>query len=162
MTESLPAAARPRILVDGDACPVKDEIYKVAWRVGVPVLVVANAWLRIPDHELLSFELVGGGFDEADDRIVALVAEGTHRELVVTADIELADRSLKAGAGAVLAPTGKPFTEANIGSAMATRAIMADLRADGSQLGGPPPFSARDRSTFLQALDREVMRLGRT
>ncbi len=147
------APSARRILVDGDACPVKDEIYKVAWRVEVPVLIVANAMLRVPDHPLIAFQLVGGGFDEADDRIVALVDARTHRDVVITTDIELADRSLKAGAAAVLAPTGKPFTTANIGSAMATRAIMADLRADGSQRGGPAPFTKADRSRFLQALD---------
>lgn len=150
----------PHILIDGDACPVKDEIYKVALRYKVPVTLVANAWMRMPQHDLFSFKLVSDGFDAADD----FIAESAHAaSVVVTADILLADRCLKAGA-TVLAPNGKPFTEASIGGAIATRAIMADLRAGvGSEnIGGPPPFSKTDRSKFLQALDRELSRLKRT
>jgi uncharacterized protein YaiI (UPF0178 family) len=143
-----------RILVDADACPVKDEIYKVAWRVGVPVTIVSNQHLRVPRHPLVTRVVVGDGFDAADDWIAEASGPGA---IVVTADILLADRCLKAGA-VVLAPTGRPFTAASIGGAIATRAIMADLRAGGDQLGGPAPFSARDRSAFLQALDTALSR----
>jgi uncharacterized protein len=146
-----------RVLVDADACPVKEEIYKVAWRHGVPVVLVANAYLRIPQHPLLSRVVVSDGFDAADDWIAE---RANARTVVVTADILLADRALKAGAR-VLAPTGKPFTTSSIGSAIATRAIMADLRAGGDQLGGPAPFSKTDRSRFLQALDEALVALKR-
>ena len=148
----------PQILVDADACPVKDEIYKVAWRHEVAVKIVSNSRLRVPDHPLIERILVADGFDAADDWI-AEAADAT--SIVVTADILLADRALKAGA-TVLAPTGKPFTTASIGPAIATRAIMADLRAGmGEGIGGPPPFSKADRSQFLQALDTALVRLKR-
>ncbi len=148
----------PQILVDADACPVKDEIYKVAWRHEVAVKIVSNSRLRVPDHPLIERILVADGFDAADDWI-AEAADAT--SIVVTADILLADRALKAGA-TVLAPTGKPFTTASIGPAIATRAIMADLRAGmGEGVGGPPPFSKADRSQFLQALDAALVRLKR-
>ena len=146
-----------RILVDADACPVKEEIYKVAWRHDVAVVVVSNGHLRIPQHPLLSRVVVSDGFDAADDWIAA---EAGAASVVVTADILLADRCLKAGA-TVLAPTGKPFTTSSIGGAIATRAIMADLRAGGDQLGGPAPFAKADRSRFLQALDEALVRLRR-
>jgi uncharacterized protein YaiI (UPF0178 family) len=146
-----------RILVDADACPVKDEIYKVAWRHAVPVTVVSNSRLRIPDHVLIDHVVVGDGFDAADDWIAQAADPAS---IVVTADILLADRCLKAGAS-VLAPNGKPFTASSIGSAIAVRAIMADLRAGGDQIGGPRPFGKSDRSTFLQALDTAVVRLRR-
>lgn len=144
------------ILVDADACPVKDEIYKVAWRHEVRVTVVANSHLRVPDHPLISRVVVSDGFDAADDWIAEAADAGA---VVITADILLADRCLKAGA-AVIGPNGKPFTQDSIGGAIATRAIMADLRvgADGI-MGGPPPFTKADRSTFLQALDRELVKL---
>ncbi|MCW3835249.1 YaiI/YqxD family protein [Sphingomonas canadensis] len=147
----------PRILVDADACPVKEEVYKVAWRREVPVTIVANSWLRVPAHPLISRVVVSDGFDAADDWI-AEAADA--RTVVITADILLADRCLKAGA-AVLAPNGKPFTTSSIGAAIATRAIMADLRAGGEQIGGPPPFAREDRSRFLQALDTALVRLAR-
>ena len=146
-----------RILVDADACPVKDEVYRVAWRHEVPVTIVSNSHLRVPDHALIDRVVVSDGFDAADDWIAAAADEAT---IVVTADILLADRCLKAGA-TVLAPTGKPFTTSSIGAAIATRAIMADLRAGGDQIGGPPPFSKSDRSAFLQALDTTIVRLRR-
>ncbi|WP_066794259.1 YaiI/YqxD family protein [Sphingomonas soli] len=146
-----------RILVDADACPVKDEIYKVAWRHEVPVVIVSNSWLRIPQHPLITRQVVTDGFDAADDWIAE---QADARAIVITADILLADRALKAGA-TVLAPTGKPFTTSSIGSAIATRAIMADLRAGGEQLGGPAPFAAADRSRFLQALDTALVALKR-
>ncbi|NCP12120.1 MAG: YaiI/YqxD family protein [Sphingomonadales bacterium] len=153
------AAARVRILIDADACPVKDESYKVAWRHDVHVTLVANSHLRIPAHPLIDRVVVGDGFDAADDRIAEICeASGATAVIVVTADILLADRCLKAGA-TVLAPTGKPFTAASIGPAIATRAIMADLRAGGDQLGGPAPFARADRSRYLQALDAAVVKL---
>ena len=146
-----------QILVDADACPVKDEIYRVAWRHEVPVKVVSNSRLRVPDHPLIERIVVSDGFDAADHWI----AEAANAQsVVVTADILLADRALKAGA-TVLANTGKPFTMASIGPAIATRAIMADLRAGGDQIGGPAPFSKADRSQFLQALDSALVRLKR-
>ena len=147
----------PRILVDADACPVKDEIYKVAWRHEVPVTIVANAFIRIPAHPLITRMVVSDGFDAADDWIAE---QSGPDAIVITADILLADRALKAGA-TVLSPNGKPFTQASIGSAIAVRAIMADLRAGGEQLGGPAPFAKTDRSRFLQALDTAIVALKR-
>jgi len=147
----------PRILVDADACPVKDEIYKVAWRHAVPVTIVSNSHLRIPDHPLIGRVVVSDGFDAADDWI-AQACDG--EAVVITADILLADRCLKAGA-TVIAPNGRPFTASSIGGAIATRAIMADLRAGGEQIGGPSPFTKADRSTFLQALDTALVRMKR-
>ena len=147
----------PRILVDADACPVKEEIYKVAFRRSVPVIIVSNAHIRIPAHELISRVVVSDGFDAADDWIVEQAAPDA---VCVTADILLADRCLKAGA-VVLSPTGKPFTENSIGAAIATRAIMADLRAGGDAIGGPAPFTKTDRSRFLSALDEALFRMER-
>lgn len=146
------------ILVDADACPVKEEIYKVAFRHGVPVTVVSNSPIRVPQHELISRVVVSDGFDAADDWIAERAAPGA---VCITADILLADRCLKAGA-TVIAPNGKPFTPSSIGSAIATRAIMADLRAGGDAIGGPPPFAKTDRSRFLSALDEALVRLKRT
>ena len=146
-----------RILVDADACPVKDEVYRVAWRREVPVTVVSNSWLRVPDHPLIERVVVSDAFDAADDWIVEHADE---RTVVVTGDILLAGRCLKAGA-AVLGSNGKPFTSASIGGAIATRAIMADLRAGAGVTGGPAPFAKADRSRFLQALDAALVRLGR-
>ncbi len=145
------------ILVDADACPVKEEVYKVAFRHAVPVTIVSNSPIRVPAHPLIARELVGSGFDAADDWIAERADAQT---VVVTADILLADRCLKNGA-AVLAPNGRPFTTASIGGAIATRAIMADLRAGGDVIGGPPPFSKTDRSRFLSALDETLVRLKR-
>ncbi|WP_432423376.1 YaiI/YqxD family protein [Sphingomonas lycopersici] len=145
------------ILVDADACPVKEEVYKVAFRHAVPVTIVSNSPIRVPAHPLIARELVGSAFDAADDWIAERADAQT---VVVTADILLADRCLKNGA-AVLAPNGRPFTTASIGGAIATRAIMADLRAGGDVIGGPPPFSKTDRSRFLSALDETLLRLKR-
>ncbi len=147
----------PRILVDADACPVKEEIYKVAFRREVPVAVVSNMRLRVPEHPLIERIVVSDAFDAADDWIAEAAGP---LSVAVTADILLADRCLKAGA-TVLGPTGKPFTPASIGGAIATRAIMADLRAGGDIIGGPAPFAKADRSRFLQALDEALVRLGR-
>ena len=151
--------ARPvTILVDADACPVKEEIYRVAARRKVPVSVVSNSPFRVPVGPLVERVVVDGGFDAADDWIAERADE---RAVVVTADILLADRCLKAGAS-VIAPNGKPFTAASIGAAVATRAIMADLRAGlGEGIGGPPPFAKQDRSRFLSALDEVLVRIRR-
>jgi uncharacterized protein YaiI (UPF0178 family) len=152
------SASPLRILVDADACPVKDEIYRVAMRHRAPVTVVSNSGMRIPRDPLIDQVVVDGGFDAADNWI----AEASNgRCIVVTSDILLAERCLKADA-TVIAPTGKPFTRASIGSAIAVRAIMNDLRAGGDQIGGPAPFSKADRSRFLQVLDTELTRLART
>jgi uncharacterized protein YaiI (UPF0178 family) len=149
----------PIILVDADACPVRDEVYKVAWRHEVPVRIVSNSWPRVPAHPLIERVTVSDSFDAADDWIVAHV---TPAAIVVTGDILLADRCLKAGAAAVIAPNGRPFTPASIGAAVATRAIMADLRAGADGIaGGPAPFAKADRSRFLSALDAALVRLKR-
>ena len=152
-----------RILVDADACPVKDEVYKVAWRRAVPVTVVSNQRIRIPEHPLIERAVVSDAFDAADDWIAERADAAA---VVITGDILLADRCLKAGA-TVIAHTGRPFTPASIGGAIATRAIMADLRvgAAGNReaiTGGPAPFAKADRSRFLQALDEALIRLERT
>ena len=147
-----------RILIDADACPVKDEVYRVAFRRGVAVRVVSNARIRIPDHPLVERVVVSDAFDAADDWIAD---ESGPRDVVVTGDILLADRALKAGA-MVLGHNGKPFTNSGIGAAIATRAIMADLRAGADGItGGPAPFGKADRSRFLQALDEALARLAR-
>lgn len=146
-----------RILVDADACPVKDEVYRVAWRHEVPVTIVSNSHLRIPDHPLIARQVVSDAFDAADDWIAENADAAT---LVVTADILLADRCLKLGAR-VLSPTGEPFTPNSIGAAVAMRAIMADLRAGGDVVGGPKPFAKSDRSRFLSRLDESIVALRR-
>lgn len=144
-----------QILVDGDACPVKDEIYMVALRHQLPVIVVSNSYFRIPEHPLISRRIVSDGFDAADDWIAEAANAAS---IVVTADIPLADRCLKAGAR-VLGPSGKPFTDDSIGTALATRSIMADRRVGvaGIGAGGPAPFSKADRSRFLSALDAAIV-----
>lgn len=144
-----------KIYVDADACPVKAEIYRVAECHAIPVLVVANSYINVPRVPGISLTVVGSKLDEADDWIAERVGKG---DIVVTNDIPLADRVLKAGAVAI-APNGKLFTENSIGMAMATRAIMQDLRAGGEQLGGPKPFAPADRSRFLQALHEAIVRL---
>ena len=153
-----------RILVDADACPVKEEIYRVGARRKVPVSVVSNSPFRVPVGPLVERVVVHGGFDAADDWIAeraALRHAQGERTVVVTGDILLADRCLKAGA-TVIGHNGRPFTQASIGSAIATRAIMADLRAGmGEGSGGPAPFAKADRSRFLQALDQALVTLER-
>lgn len=146
-----------RILVDADACPVKDEIYRVAERHGVPVAIVANSAFRVPVSPMVERVVVSDAFDAADDWIAERAGPAT---IVVTADILLADRCLKTGA-TVIAPTGKPFTTSSIGAAIATRAIIADLRAGGDVIGGPAPFAKTDRSRFLHALDAALVRMKR-
>ena len=146
------------IFVDADACPVKKEVYRVAQRYRLEVTLVANSSMRVPDERWLELEVVGGGFDAADDWIVEHVQPD---DIVVTADIPLASRCLKEGAS-VIGTTGKPFTEDNIGSAVATRDLLADLRGAGEITGGPPPISKRDRSFFLQKLDEAIQSIRRT
>ena len=149
--------SRPiEILIDADACPVKEEIYKVAFRYEMPVTVVSNQPIRVPRHELIKRVTVNDHYDAADD----YVAEHAHaRAVVVTADILLAERCLKKDA-AVLGPKGEPFTKDSIGGAIAARALMADLRAGVGEIsGGPAPFQKADRSRFLQALDEALVRL---
>jgi len=144
------------VYVDADACPVKAETAKVAQRHGLAVVYVANAWMTIPRGPKLRMQVVSGAFDAADDWI----AEQVRRDdVVITADIPLASRCLKQGAH-VLGPGGKPFTDDNIGNALATRELMADLRAYGVG-GGPPPFDQRDRSRFLEALEQTVRKAQR-
>jgi uncharacterized protein YaiI (UPF0178 family) len=144
----------PAIFVDGDACPVKAEVEKVATRHGLEVTIVSNGGLRPSANPLICHVMVADGADAADDWIAEAAGPSA---VVITADILLADRALKAGAQ-VLAPTGKPFTTSSIGAAIATRAIMADLRAGGDKIGGPAAFSKADRSRFLQALDAALVR----
>ena len=148
-----------QILVDADACPVKDEIYRVADRHQVAVVIVSNSPFRVPDHPLFSRVVVSDAFDAADDYVAERAGA---RTIVVTSDILLADRCVKAGAS-VLGSNGKPFTADAIGAAVAPRAIMADLRAGmGTEnIGGPPPFSKADRSRFLSSLDEILVRLKR-
>jgi uncharacterized protein YaiI (UPF0178 family) len=147
------------ILVDADACPVKDEIYRVAMRREVGVTIVSNSPIRIPQHPLIARTIVSDAFDAADDWIAERAGP---RSIVITGDILLADRCIKAGA-VVIGSNGKPFTAASIGNAVAVRAIMADLRAGAvsDRVGGPPPFSKTDRSRFLSALDEALVRLSR-
>jgi uncharacterized protein len=145
------------IYVDADACPVKAEIYRVAERHRCRVFVVANSFLMVPQNPLFERVIVSAGFDAADDWIAERARRGA---VVVTADIPLAHRCVSAGAD-VIGPTGKPFTEASIGMALATRNLMEDLRAMGDVTGGPRPFSPKDRSAFLSALDLAVVRLKR-
>ena len=140
------------IYIDADACPVKQEVYRVAKRYRLDVTLVANSWMRVPNEQGISLEVVGGGFDEADNWIVENLQA---HDIVITADIPLASRCLKKGA-AVIGPTGRPFTEDNIGLAVATRDLLSDLRGAGEITGGPPPLEKRDRSRFLQQLDEEV------
>ncbi len=151
------AAVKLRILVDGDACPVKDEVYKVAARYRLPVGLVSNSFLRLPRDPLVRQTVVSAEPDAADDFIAERADALT---IVITADILLADRCIKQAA-TVIAPNGKPFTENSIGTAVATRAIMAELRSAGDTVGGPPPFRKQDRSRFLSALDNAVVRLRR-
>lgn len=153
MTAAEPS--RIRIFVDADACPVKDEVYRVAARHGLPVSVVANGFIRVPQDPLIERVAAGAAPDAADDWIAARAGA---TDIVITADVPLASRCVKAGAQ-VIAPTGKPFTEDSIGMAVAVRNLMHDLRSAGEVTGGPRPFSPRDRSTFLSALDQAIRRL---
>ena len=146
------------IFLDADARPVKDETYRVAQRRHAKVFVVANSFIAVPREPWIERVIVGAELDAADDWIAARAAPFT---IVVTADVPLASRCVKAGA-TVLAPNGRLFTEASIGMDLATRNLMADLRAAGTVTGGPKPFSPRNRSDFLSALDQAILRLQRS
>lgn len=145
------------IYIDADACPVKQEVYRVASRYHLDVTLVANSWMRIPDEQWIALEVVKDAFDAADDWIVQHLQPD---DIVVTADIPLADRCLKEGAH-VLGPTGKPFTEDNIGETVATRDLLSELRGTGQITGGPAPLQKRDRSRFLQKLDEVIQSVRR-
>jgi uncharacterized protein YaiI (UPF0178 family) len=143
-----------RIFIDADACPVKDETYKVAGRYGLKVFVVSNSFIQIPASPLIERRIVDAGPDAADDWIAEQTEAG---DICVTNDIPLADRVLKAG-GAAISPNGRPFTADSIGSALAQRSIMEHIRSTGEITGGPKPFAVADRSRFLQTLDEAVNR----
>ncbi len=150
------------LLIDADACPVKQEIYRVAERhllkgTALKVFVVSNSPIAVPRDAMIERVVVAAGMDEADNWIAARAQRG---DIVVTADVPLASRCVKAGA-AVIAPNGKPFTEDSIGVALATRNLMDSLRSAGETTGGPKPFAPRDRSAFLSALDQALVRLER-
>lgn len=146
------------IFVDADASPVKQEVYRVASRFRLEVTLVANSWMRVPDERWIALEVVKDGFDAADDWIVEHVQPD---DIVITADIPLAGRCIKKGAR-VISPTGKPFTEDNIGMAVATRDLMSELRNAGEITGGPPPLTKRDRSRFLERLDNVIQSIRRS
>jgi uncharacterized protein YaiI (UPF0178 family) len=140
------------IFVDADACPVKQEVYRVAKRYGLGVTLVAGSWMRIPEAAGVTLKVVDQGMDAADDWIVKHVEAD---DIVITSDIPLASRCVAKGAS-VLGSTGKPFTDDNIGPALATRNLLSELRELGEIAGGPPPFGKRDRSRFLEALDKTI------
>ena len=146
-----------RIFVDADACPVKDEIYRVAARHGLPVSVVAGQFIRVPHDPLIERVAAGPGMDAADDWIAERAGRG---DIVITSDILLASRCVKSGAD-VIAPNGKPFSEQSIGMTLAVRNLMTDLRSSGEVTGGPKSFAPRDRSAFLSALDQTIRRIQR-
>jgi uncharacterized protein YaiI (UPF0178 family) len=158
--------ARPRcarrplleIHVDADGCPVKDEVYRVAGRYGLRVWVIANAWLRVPEEPLVTRVVVGEGLDRADDWIAERIGPG---DIGITADVPLASRCIRRGAR-VIAPNGRLFTEASIGSDLAGRNLMTALREAGATQGGGRPFTRQDRSRFLGALDDAIQAVKRT
>jgi uncharacterized protein YaiI (UPF0178 family) len=145
------------IFIDADACPVKNEVYKVASRYNLDVTLVSNSWMRIPKVQRIVLKVVNDDLDAADDWIVQQVKL---EDIVVTADILLASRCLKKGAH-VLGTNGKPFTDNNIGEALATRDLLNDLRGAGETTGGPPPLKSSDRSYFLQQLDQIIQKINR-
>jgi uncharacterized protein YaiI (UPF0178 family) len=146
------------IYVDGDACPVKGEVLRVAERHGLVVHLVSNRWLRVADSPLVRRVVVGDGFDAADNWIAEHIGTG---DIAVTSDIPLAARCLEKGAN-VLGPTGKPFDSQGIGMALAMRELMAQLRDSGEVKGGGPMFSKQDRSRFLGALENLVQAIRRS
>lgn len=152
-------AVKPTIVLflDGDACPVKAEAYRVAERYHIKTFIVSNSFMRIPDEDFLEAVIVEQGLNKADDWIAEKVDEAS---IVVTNDVPLADRVVKNG-GVALSPTGRVFDAATIGAALATRNLLENLRESGMTTGGPRPFSGRDRSAFLGALDVAVQRLKR-
>ncbi len=145
------------IYIDADACPVKTEIYRVAERYALKVYVVSNSYFNVPRDPRIELVVVSDSFDAADNWIAERAGRG---DIVITADIPLADRSLKAGAAAI-GNTGVPFTSSSIGMAMANRELLSNLRAMGEATGGPKPMSQRDRSRFLSALDEAIQKLRR-
>ena len=145
------------IFIDADACPVKQEVYRVAGRYHLDVTLVANSWMRIPHERRIALEVVEDGLDAADDWIVE---HAQSDDIVVTADIPLASRCLKKGAHAI-GTTGKLFTEDSIGQIVATRDLLSELREAGAATGGPPPLQKRDRSRFLQQLDEVIQSIRR-
>lgn len=145
------------IYVDADGCPVKREIYRVAERLEVRVVLVANQWMRVPERDWIEMKVVEDRFDAADDWIAERAGEG---DVVVTADVPLASRCVANGAR-VVDPRGREFEEGSIGDAVAQRDLMASLREVGVMTGGPAPFEKRDRSRFLQRLDQILQNLRR-
>ncbi len=144
--------------MDADACPVKEEIYRVARRYDLEVILVTGTRMRAPERSKVALKIVSQGMNAADDWIAENAGAN---DIVITGDIPLAARSLAKGA-CVLGHTGRPFTEENIGNALATRALLSELRETGEIMGGPPPFCKRDRSRFLQELDRIIHQIGRS
>jgi hypothetical protein len=159
MAEILEEAAKPaiRIFVDADACPVKNEVYRVAERYGLKVFIVANSFMNVPRSDMIERVIVPDGPDIADNWIAERAGA---TDIVITADIPLAGRCVRNGA-TVISPTGKPFDDNSIGMALATRDLMTDLRSAGAVTRGPPPLSRQDISRFLSALDLAVTRLQR-
>src|SRR5437763_3765022 len=155
--DTMSARAAIAIYIDADACPVKQEIYRVAERHGLKVFVVSNSPIAVPRDPLIERVVVAAGMDAADDWIAERATTGA---IVVTQDIPLAARVVKTG-GIAIAPNGKPFSESSIGMALATRNLMDSLRSAGEITGGPKAFAPKDRSAFLQSLEREIVRLKR-
>ena len=154
-----PAESQPiQVYVDADACPVKAEVYKVAERHDLPVFIVANSFMNVPRDPAVKLVVVAAGMDAADDWIAEHAGP---RDIVVTSDVPLASRCVKAGA-TVLAPNGRAFTNASIGMALATRNLLEQIRDSGEITGGPKPFAPRDRSNFLSALNQAIVRLKRS
>jgi uncharacterized protein len=150
------------LYIDADACPVKNEVYRVAERhalkgIAIKVFVVTNSPIAVPRDEMIERVVVGAGMDEADNWIAERAGQGS---IVVTADVPLASRCVKTGA-AVIAPNGRVFSEDSIGMTLATRNLMDSLRSSGEITSGPKPFAPRDRSSFLSALDQAIVRLTR-
>lgn len=153
-----PERQPPTVYVDADACPVKEETYRVAGRNQLPVVLVANSWMRTPLESWIRLEVVKEGFDAADDWIVEAVSA---HDIVVTADIPLAARLVEKRTS-VLTPSGRELSEDNVSDALATRDLLTELRSGGVQTGGPAPMDKRARSRFLQELDRIVQRAKRS
>jgi uncharacterized protein YaiI (UPF0178 family) len=146
------------IYVDADACPVKEETYRVAKRYDLKVFIVSNSWMRTPEDGRVEFVRVDDGFDAADDWVAEHATTG---DIVLTSDIPLAARALAKGAS-VLGPKGRKFDESSIGSALATRELLAQLRDMGETTGGPAPLEKKDRSRFLHKLDEIIQAIRRT
>lgn len=146
-----------KIFIDADACPVKDEVYRVAERYKLEVLVVANQWMNVPMSSLIEMKVVSGNFDAADNWIVE---QSEANDIVITADILLADRCVKKSVR-VVGPKGEEFTEDNIGSAVAGRELMENLRHMGEMRGGPAPMDKKARSRFLGTLDQVIQSIKR-